>query len=371
MSDEIQRAIKKLHKYQEERPQKPVKGELYYYLDFHFKGERIQQRIKGLQTYLKTIDDYLKQLTSPAVQAGKERIATEDAFTEYIEKVSKIKLMNYPQDRQKKNLDNKESDKNVLLKLLHKHAHYWDEIDNKDIQALQYEIIQKNKRTARTFNLRMTFLQAINNWIISQEIYLPSKAKFTKLKEVKPETTYFTQEQIEKIKEHSPPHLKSILEYFFLTGLRLQNFKIKWADIDIANREIKTTVKQNEPQLVPITKPLARLLLKIRRHQIKKFGCLQDYVFLTHLGKPYATDPGKSFDTAVKKAGIEMPKGVKFHSLRHSHGTFVYDATKDIKLTQESLGHKDLRMTMRYVNLAKKEKATRLNNVFNQKNKTS
>jgi site-specific recombinase XerC len=45
--------------------------------------------------------------------------------------------------------------------------------------------------------------------------------------------------------------------------------------------------------------------------------------------------------------------------------------TKDIKLTQESLGHSNIATTLRYVNLNKKDTTARLNNAFDKKNKTS
>jgi integrase len=81
---------------------------------------------------------------------------------------------------------------------------------------------------------------------------------------------------LEKIIKHSAEHLKPIIEFLFLTGLRLQNFKLKWADIDVKNRQIIVVVKQNKSQIILIIKPLVKLLLKIRREQIQKFGRTKD-----------------------------------------------------------------------------------------------
>lgn len=43
------------------------------------------------------------------------------------------------------------------------------------------------------------------------------------------------------------------------------------------------------------------------------------------------------------------PNGKKFHSLRHTFAVELYKRTRDIRLVQLALGHKDLRNTMVYV----------------------
>ena len=37
------------------------------------------------------------------------------------------------------------------------------------------------------------------------------------------------------------------------------------------------------------------------------------------------------------------------HLARHSWAALVYEKTKDIKLIQENLGHKDIKVTMNYI----------------------
>jgi integrase/recombinase XerC len=43
------------------------------------------------------------------------------------------------------------------------------------------------------------------------------------------------------------------------------------------------------------------------------------------------------------------PNGKKFHSIRHTFAVELYKRTRDIRLVQLALGHKDLRNTMVYV----------------------
>ena len=55
------------------------------------------------------------------------------------------------------------------------------------------------------------------------------------------------------------------------------------------------------------------------------------------------------FTNAVKRAGIPH---VRFHDLRHTFASQLVMGGVDIRTVQELLGHKDIRMTMRYSHLA-------------------
>jgi len=52
---------------------------------------------------------------------------------------------------------------------------------------------------------------------------------------------------------------------------------------------------------------------------------------------------------AMEKAGVSREgRRLDFHSLRHTAGTYLLDATGDLRKTGQILGHKDLKMTARY-----------------------
>ena len=52
----------------------------------------------------------------------------------------------------------------------------------------------------------------------------------------------------------------------------------------------------------------------------------------------------------LELAGFKKP-GVSCHAFRHSAGTNLYAATKDLRLVQETLGHRDPKTTTRYAHL--------------------
>ena len=68
-----------------------------------------------------------------------------------------------------------------------------------------------------------------------------------------------------------------------------------------------------------------------------------DYVFSEN-GKPYG-DIKTGWRTALKEAKIE---NFRFHDLRHTFGSRLGMARVDIRTIQELMGHKDIKMTMRY-----------------------
>jgi hypothetical protein len=53
----------------------------------------------------------------------------------------------------------------------------------------------------------------------------------------------------------------------------------------------------------------------------------------------------RAFYSARKKAGLE---DVRFHDLRHTFATRLVQAGVDLYVVKELLGHKSLKMTMRY-----------------------
>jgi integrase len=60
-------------------------------------------------------------------------------------------------------------------------------------------------------------------------------------------------------------------------------------------------------------------------------------------------DIRKRFNRALKDAGIE---GFVFHDLRHTFASYLVMAGVDLMTVKDFMGHKDLKMTLRYAHLA-------------------
>jgi len=84
------------------------------------------------------------------------------------------------------------------------------------------------------------------------------------------------------------------------------------------------------------------VLIKVRKHPESQ------YIFCDKSGKPFS-DVRTSFFTAVEKSGIV---NFRFHDLRHTFASQLVMSGVDLNTVRELLGHKSLKMTLRYSHLA-------------------
>ena len=66
------------------------------------------------------------------------------------------------------------------------------------------------------------------------------------------------------------------------------------------------------------------------------------------------TNIRRAFAAAVSAAGLRIDDGerIVFHTLRHTFASWLLEATGDLKLVQEALGHSQIATTTRYAHLA-------------------
>jgi len=113
---------------------------------------------------------------------------------------------------------------------------------------------------------------------------------------------------------------------------------LKWSNVDFKTGHILVEeTKNGEIRKIPLNNKLTETLKGAKK--VSK----NDYVFSEN-GKPYG-DIKTGWWTALKKAGIE---NFRFHDLRHTFGSRLGMAGVDIRTIQELMGHKDIKMTMRY-----------------------
>jgi len=164
------------------------------------------------------------------------------------------------------------------------------------------------------------------------------------LKEPPGRLRYLTQQEMDALVEACSPHLKPIVATALHTGMRKSEIlRLKWQDIDFATKTIIVRqTKNNEPNVVPINQTLLGELQHSPRH------LHSDYVFCSAAGEPY-DEVKRSFNTACRRAGI---KDFRFHDLRHTFASHLIMNGVDLKTVMRLLGHKDIRMTLRYAHLS-------------------
>jgi integrase len=138
---------------------------------------------------------------------------------------------------------------------------------------------------------------------------------------------------------HKARHLEPIIITALNTGMRKgEILNLKWSNVDFKNGIIIVEgTKNGEIRKIPMNKKLTETLDGAKK--VSK----GEFVFSEN-GKPYR-DIKTGWWTALENAKIE---NFTFHGLRHTFGSRLGMKGYDIKTIAELMGHKDIKMTMRY-----------------------
>lgn len=217
-----------------------------------------------------------------------------------------------------------------------------------------YKIKRLETVKAQTVNRELDTIKTMFRSAMEWGYVKTSPAAFVKkLKSGTPSFRYLSADEIKKLLEacrcSDNPQLYPFVVVALNTGMRLGELTaLEWKDIDfkrgilrVDNKEDHHT-KNYQVRFIPMNQILAEVLRKIPR----RLG--SSYVFQRKDGTKFRK-MRTGFENAVKRAGIPH---VRFHDLRHTFASHLVMGGVDIRTVQELLGHKDIRMTMRYSHLA-------------------
>ncbi len=126
-------------------------------------------------------------------------------------------------------------------------------------------------------------------------------------------------------------------------------FGLTWDRVDLTHGFILLhTTKNGERREIPINGTLRVQLEKLALSNVDG----RKFVFHEKDGKPFDSVK-RSFKTACDDAKI---KDFHFHDLRHTFASQLVMAGIDLTTLKELLGHKDIKMTLRYAHLAPSHK---------------
>lgn len=165
------------------------------------------------------------------------------------------------------------------------------------------------------------------------------------LKEPPERLRFLSPEEIEALLQQCSVYLRSIVITAVHTGMRKSEvLGLTWSQVDLRERTIALErTKANERRVIPINDVLLQELRSI------PLRLRSDFVFCKKNGDPYG-DIGKGFKAAVRRAGIE---DFRFHDLRHTFASHLVMSGVDLRTVQQLLGHKTMKMTVRYSHLSK------------------
>jgi len=139
-----------------------------------------------------------------------------------------------------------------------------------------------------------------------------------------------------------------IITFLYASGLRVSevvNLKIK--DLNFSNLSLKIrNTKGNKDRFTLLS---AKSIEEINKQIKDRDG--NEYIFLTLYNKKYTIRTVQMiFSNALKKSNLQ--KKPTCHTLRHCFATHLVESGTDIKSVKTLLGHKSVKTTMVYVNLA-------------------
>ncbi len=236
----------------------------------------------------------------------------------------------------------------------------FDEIGTKDLELLQSHYIQKGLAKA-TINKYLTIVK--HSFTKAYEWEMIPEQSLKKIRKVKPlrgenkRLRFLSQDEIQALLNSCEPHLYPIVFTALNTGMRKSEIlNLKWQQIDLKHGFILLEkTKNGERREIPMNEPLKQMFRELFTD--RKLDT--EYVFANpKTGRPYTKDLKRSFHTACRKAGI---RDFKFHDLRHTFASQLVMNGVDLKTVQELLGHKDIKMTLRYSHLSHAHKKEAVN----------
>jgi site-specific recombinase XerD len=149
------------------------------------------------------------------------------------------------------------------------------------------------------------------------------------------------------------PNLKhnTMLKLCYGMGLRVSEIvNLKIADID--SSRLQVLVERSKGKKDRYVNLPESILLQLREYY--KTYKPKKFLFEGQLGEQYSIrSVQKVFKDAMRRANINKPVGI--HSLRHSFATHLLEAGTDMSFIQKLLGHNDIKTTLIYAHVSKKD----------------
>jgi len=227
-------------------------------------------------------------------------------------------------------------------------------ISEKDIEKFKSE---RSKEVApATVNRELATLKTLLSKAVAWSKVHENVAKPVKfLREPTGRLNFLESEDIVKLLSNCNKRLRPVVVLALNTGMRRgEILPLKWRDFDV-KRNIITLLntKNGEKREVHVNEQVKTALIRVRKHPESP------YIFCNKEGKP-SHDIRKSFFTALKKSDII---DFHFHDLRHTFASHLVMSGVDINTVRELLGHKDIRMTLRYSHLSPSHKNKAIDNL--------
>ncbi|MDE2010364.1 MAG: site-specific integrase [Candidatus Omnitrophica bacterium] len=329
----------------------PAKGN--FFIELYAGGRRIREKVGSSRKLAETVEAKRKlEIAEDKFLDTKKfhKIKFEDFAKEFLNVHSKVNKKSWQSDEYNLNSLGKYFAGKYLSDIKVR------DIENYKVERLKTHIgtIKTKNKTPRTIvpttvNRELATLKTMFNKAVIWGRLRDNPAKIVQfLREPPGRVRFLEQEEIVKLLTNANKKLRPILVVALNTGMRRgEIFGLKWHDADFKRNTIHLyNTKNGEKREVDMNEQVKTALIRVFRNPDSP------YIFCKRDGKP-VHDIRKSFWTALKKSGI---KDFHFHDLRHTFASQLVMSGIDLNTVRELLGHKDIRMTLRYSHLSRGHK---------------
>ncbi|WP_020675513.1 tyrosine-type recombinase/integrase [Geopsychrobacter electrodiphilus] len=211
----------------------------------------------------------------------------------------------------------------------------------------------KRKSTPRSCNLEIDYLKSLISWMVERKMCDPLPFRVQRLAYEAPQPKIPSPAELHKWLDHIDNGPKKAIIYIMLrAGLRYaEASRLKWQDVNLIDGVIYYIAKRGKTRASILPEEAIKILAGqaaiVRKANKGKYPT--GYIAANpKTGEPYASMK-KAFATASRKSGVPI-KGP--HTLRHICGTYTLEATNDLRLVQETLGHTQIRTTEKYTQIS-------------------
>ncbi|KMK51628.1 integrase [[Actinobacillus] muris] len=229
-----------------------------------------------------------------------------------------------------------------------------NEIDRSLIKFIQSEKAKEGVKN-RTINAILQQIRVILRAAVEWE-WLDKCPSIKLLSEPKRRIRWLTEFEEARLMQELPSHLKPIVQFAILTGLRMSNItQLKWSQIDLSKKQ--AWINSDESKTgnsigIPLNDKAIEVI-------VSQFGKHKENVF-TYKGMPVKIANTKAFREALKRAGI---KDFRFHDLRHTWATRHIMSGTPLYVLQELGGWSKADTVRKYAHLSVEHLYSHANNV--------
>lgn len=263
-----------------------------------------------------------------------------------------------------------EASKNLSLNTIESYksdiSEFLNFFDNKDLINLEYihvkkyvEFLSKNF-SAKTHCRKLSSIKGFYNFLTDNEVLLNNHVdefEFPKIPKNIPK--FLSEKEVIRLIDETYKdttfkglRLTVLLEILYTTGIRVSELVgIKIGDISDDYSSIIIKSKGGNRRIIPlfgnVIEKLQKYVTELRTFSKKSYFLFPSNSKLGHLTR-------HRFFQILKSLGKEIgmsPEKVSPHVIRHSFASHLLDRGVDLRIIQESLGHKDISTTQVYTHI--------------------